>query len=312
MLFITFSLEEGLLLLANSLSQAIIKSCLAAAQRAHPLTICHFTVQATHIHLIAVVRNPEDVPGFIRYFKTESGHMINAVLGRVKRTVWCEGYDSPIVLTPIRAQLAISYLYSNPSKDNLEESIDLFPGLSSWEMFRSGIHAQSWKRLRRPAFKELPRHSSKIYAAEAERLLSEAASSETFTLDPDAWLRAFKIVDLKEQKRWNDSIVTHIRSIEERAKRRRVVEKKGVLGRHRLISQIMDLTYRPRRCGRRMCCLTEDRSLRISFINSLKILYTEATQVALKWKLGDFSSPFPPGFYPPSMPKLAEPLCALG
>jgi len=94
-LFVTFSLEQGLLLLANPLCLAIIKSCLARAQFKHPVTISAFVIEATHVHLILVVNNPEDIPGFIGYFKRESAHMLNRVLGRRKRTVWCEGYDSP-------------------------------------------------------------------------------------------------------------------------------------------------------------------------------------------------------------------------
>ena len=40
--------------------------------------------QATHIHMILVVRNPDHVSSFIRHFKTESAHMLNRILGRKK------------------------------------------------------------------------------------------------------------------------------------------------------------------------------------------------------------------------------------
>ena len=105
-LFCTCSIEEGLLLLANPLCEAIIRSCLARACARYPVRICHMIVEATHVHLVLVVINPDDVSAFFRYFKGESAHMINGLLGRNKRTVWCEDYDSPIVLTPIRALMA--------------------------------------------------------------------------------------------------------------------------------------------------------------------------------------------------------------
>src|SRR5688572_30273179 len=101
--FLTISIEEGILLLPNPLTEAIIKSCLARAQHLHPLRICHFIVEGTHIHLFVVIENPDDLCGFTERFKTESAHMINRLLGRKKRTLWCEGYDSPVVLTPARA-----------------------------------------------------------------------------------------------------------------------------------------------------------------------------------------------------------------
>ena len=33
----------------------------------------------------------------VRKFKTESAHAVNRLLGIRKRTIWCEGYDSPMV-----------------------------------------------------------------------------------------------------------------------------------------------------------------------------------------------------------------------
>jgi hypothetical protein len=41
-----------------------------------------------------VVINPDHVEAFFRHFKTESAHMINGLLGRNKRTLWCGGYES--------------------------------------------------------------------------------------------------------------------------------------------------------------------------------------------------------------------------
>lgn len=82
-----------------------------------------------------MVINPDHAESFFRYFKTDSAHMINGRLGRDKRTVRFEGYDSPIVLTSKRALIAIAYLYANQAKDNLEASIDRYPWFSTGKMF---------------------------------------------------------------------------------------------------------------------------------------------------------------------------------
>jgi hypothetical protein len=66
--------------------------------------------------MLLVVDNPDDVPNFMRHSKTESVHMINGLLGRDMRTLWCEEYDSRIVLTPLRALAFIAYMYANPAK----------------------------------------------------------------------------------------------------------------------------------------------------------------------------------------------------
>ena len=307
-LFCTFSVEEGLLLLSNSLVQAIIRSCLARAAHLYPVKICHLLVEATHVHCLLVVDNPDDVFAFMRSFKTESAHMINNLLGRNKRTVWCEGYDSPIVLTPLRALAAVAYLYANPAKDNLVESIDDYPGFSTWKMFRSGSHTKFWKRLRRPQLRTLTpdSHCTPGYAREAERLLRDAREVQRFELQPNAWLEAFGYRCPIEQGKVNERLVARIRTIEERAAKRREKEKTRVMGKERLARQAFDLTYRPERTGKRMWCLSEKRRVRVKFIRFFRELMRKARAVLAQWRMGARTVAYPPGLYPPSMPKLAD------
>ena len=307
-LFITFSLEEGLLLLANPLCQTIIKSCLARAQHLYPVKISAFLVNANHVHLILVVEDPKDVVNFIKHFKTESAHLFNRLLGRRKRTIWCEGYDSPVVLTETRALIALTYLYSNPAKDNLEESIDRYPGLSSWKMFKTGKVIRKWKRIRRPAVTKLSIHSPRAYTRESEKLLNDSKEEHSFLLSPNAWMEAFGIKDQKEQEAVNNKIIERIETLEGRASQIRKREGKTVMGRDRLINQSINISYQSKRTGKRMACLSDDIQLRIDFIGFLKDLYAKARKVLERWKSGDYSLPFPLGLYPPSMPKLAEPI----
>jgi hypothetical protein len=309
-LFCTFSLEEGLLLLANPLCLAIVKSCLARGRELYPVRLCHILVEVTHIHLVLVVIDPDDVEAFFRYFKTESAHMINGLLGRDKRTLWCEGYDSPIVLTPTRALIAIAYLYSNPAKDNLETSIDRYPGFSSWKMFRSGKLTRQWKRLRRPQFTPITRDANNLrgYTKLAAEVLAASEDIQTFTLEPNAWMESFGYHSLEQQQKLNEQLIARIRLLEERAEKKREREKKRVLGRDRLLVQVFDTSYRPKRLGRRMWCLSEKRSVRVKFIKVFKALMQKARAVRKRWKLGDVTVPYPPGLYPPSMPKLANAL----
>ena len=258
--------------------------------------------------MILVVDNPNDVIDFIKYFKTESAHMLNRVLGRRKRTIWCEGYDSPVVLTETRALITLTYLYANPAKDNLEESIDKYPGLSSWKMFRTGKVRKRWKRIRRPAVNKLLIHSPRTYAREAERLINDSREEHSFLLFPNAWMEAFGIKDPKEQEAVNNKLIDRVRTLEERAANVRKREGKTVMGRERLMNQSMNISYQSKRAGKRMACLSDDIQLRIDFIEFLKDLYAKAREVLERWKSGDYSLPYPLGLYPPSMPKLAEPI----
>ncbi len=309
-LFVTFSMEEGLLLLCNPLCEALIKSCLARGQFMYPVTICGILVETNHVHIMMVVDNPSDVPGFMRYFKTESSHMLNRILGRRKRTIWCESYDDPIVLTLLRAILVMAYIYSNPAKDNLAESINEYPGVSSWKMYIRGEYKKTWKRLRRDDFSYLPKDAQNLrgFTKEAHRVLSRSKSSHEFVINPSAWLEALGVDNKEEQEEIHKKVQGRILKIEERARAKRKREKKQVIGVEKLKAQTFNLTYQSARTGKRMWCLSEKRAVRVKFIRFLKNLFQSAREVQERWVLGDFSVPYPLGLYPPSMPKLAEPI----
>jgi hypothetical protein len=126
-----------------------------------------------------------------------------------------------------------AYIYSNPAKDNLVRSIDEYPGFSSWQMFTSGESTKVWKRLRSPQFLALTTdsHNLRGYTKEAERLLAESSESQTFALEPNAWLEAFGITDPEQQQRINQRVIERVRTLEERAARVRERKRKRVIGR---------------------------------------------------------------------------------
>jgi hypothetical protein len=303
------SVEQGLLLLSNPLCLLILRSCLARAAHLYKVDICHFLVNATHIHMVFVVINPEHACKFIGYFKAEVAHRINIIFGWKKRTVWCEGYDSPVVLTPIRALMTIAYLYANPAKDNLEQSIDHFPGLSSWKMYRRGELLRQWKFVRRPAFSYLPKdaHTLEGYTREARRISSSTKKTHIFELKPDAWLEAFGVTSPEERSLWNQRVVERVRTLEARALMVRAQQGRTVIGHQKLLRQRITFDYHPtKRSGRRMWCLSEKRSVRVRFIEEFKELLRRARRVYERWHVGDYSIPYPLGLFPPSQPRLCE------
>jgi hypothetical protein len=119
-------------------------------------------------------------------------------------------------------------------------------------------------------------------------------------------MEAFGYLAPEDQQAINKRLIQRIRLLEERAARLRVFNNKRVIGREKLLNQVLDISYRPERIGRRMWCLSEKRSIRATFIRFFKELMHEARAVRQKWKLGDLTVPYPPGLYPPSMPKLAN------
>lgn len=315
--FLTTSVEEGLLFPSNPLIKLLIESALGRAQELYDVEVNHKLIEPTHVHLVVTIHNPDDVKGFMERFKTESAHYINRLLGRGKRTVWCEGYDSPILLTKEDVMRIIAYIYSNPSNDALEDTIDNYPHISSWKDFRRTIATNNsldvkivkkvpW--IRRSMIAPLKSLATALHRLKeiADDLLAKAKEFHTFTIKPNGWMKCFGITDPKEIEEINREIVQMVRNTEKENREARKKENKRVIGAKRLVTAPINPFYRPQRTGRRMLCICHDKKIRRQFINTVKDLIERAKRVYRLWMLGDFSLKYPPGLYPPSFPKLAN------
>lgn len=309
-LFVTTSVEEGFMFPPNDLIRLLVLNCLAKAQMHNPVDVCHFLLESTHLHMILYVTNPDDVKGFMERFKTESAHAINRILGRTKRTIWCAGYDSPVVLNLETAIGKIVYIYENPSKDGLVDSVDIYPGISSWGYFRRGSTEYKTWLIPRDEIRALPEGpiSPQIYKNKA-RILSKNRKSCTFEINPNAWMKAFGVTDTASQKEINDLIVTRVAEKEKLYREERRSENRHTIGVNRLMATRPGTPYTPIRVGRRMLCHCNDREIRMRFISFAKRLIALAIDAFGRWRQGDIV-PFPLGLYPPSLPKLGEPLGA--
>lgn len=303
-LFVSTSLEEGLLLPPNPLINLILESCLARAQTLHPVKICHHVFESNHAHFIMAVDNPEDVPAFMGRFKTESAHAINKILGRQKRTIWCEGYDSPPLLTVSQVKNEINYIYTNPAKDGLEDSIENYPGLSSWEAFKASEEATiECPRIRRPMVPDPGMMEEANPSQIAETLRSTIKAKQELKITPDAWMDCFNILDAAERQTINEEIQNRVAEDESRYKKDRMEQGRRAIGRARLIKARMNLDYRPEREGRRSICMSDDKEIRRAFIADVHAKKAEGKLVQAKWKVGDYSHPYPAGLFPPSLPR---------
>ena len=163
---------------ANELVTFLIKSAMLRALRLHPIKISHFIVNGTHIHMIIRVWNPEDVPGFMERFKTELSHYLNNLVGRNKKTIWSDGYDSPAIILADDVIDKIVYLYTNPVKDGLIDSINHYPGLSSWSSFNNRKSHIKGRLICRDDVVEVDQNGGSEYFYKKKRILSLAGGKE--------------------------------------------------------------------------------------------------------------------------------------
>jgi len=206
------------------------------------------------------------------------------------------------------------YMYTNPVKDGLVATIDEYPGVSTWSMFLSGKHKRKCPRIRRHMYPTLERQDLTLEQFEAHRAQLESQSTETSILQihPNAWMEAFGIRDKQVQRDINARLVKEIRQRERGYQKERKAANKSFVGADKLRRQGIDMSYIPKSHGQRMWCICPDKKLRKRFIAFVKQLLVKAKEVLERWKQGDYTIPYPLGLYPPSLPKLAEPMRGFG
>jgi len=250
----------------------IMQSILASAQTLYPTTVCHFVIMANHMHLLLVVQDPEDFVSFIGYLKRESAHAVNRLLGRKKHTVWCDRYDDPKILDPEKAIQRIVYLYTNPQKANLVETIDQYPNLSTWQAFLSGGTESFVGRIPRNAITELPERA--LSPSQQQRFTAEledfSAEEQTLLIEPDAWMKCFSDLEGQDPEAINTRIVQEIREQETQLQKTRATQNIPVIGARRLENGDMRKSYMPKKRGKRMICLSSVIAYRKRFINFYK------------------------------------------
>lgn len=305
--FITCSVEQGIMFPANPLAQFVIKAALLRAQRLYDIKISHFIVNGTHIHMIVRVKNPEDIVYFMRSFKTESATYTNRILGRHKRTVWCEGYDSPNCLNMEDVIDRIVYLYDNPVKDGLIESIDNYPGLSTWDMFNGSRLKIFGTFLSREDFYPVSQNQNYSEFKKHAEELTKVGMRKEVKFDPNDWFKAFGVTDHEEIDDINDSICTMIKEREKQKQEEYEEAGKSFMGRKKLENQGIDIHYeRKKQEGRKLWVICKNEEQRNLYIAFLKELAREAREVYRAWCKGDTAKRMPAGVFAPTMPVVAN------
>jgi REP element-mobilizing transposase RayT len=127
---------------------------LARAQTLYPVEIVAFILNANHLHLLLIPIDPINFSLFVGYVKQELSHAVNRIKGIRKKTIWCDGYDSPLLLDAMNAKHYMSYIYTQAQTAHVVNTIEQYRGPSSWGMFMSGSSKISVPRLLRTEYRQ--------------------------------------------------------------------------------------------------------------------------------------------------------------
>ena len=191
---ITSRIKSGLPFACNSLIELIIKSTLARAQCFYPVKITHLIFMGNHFHILLYVQDAFDVVNFIAYLKKQLTDFINRLTGKSGSRWQCR-FDAPTVIDPKKTLTEILYLYNNPVKANLVESIHDYPGVSSLKALSSteDVFVEEFPRIR---IKDLPcLKNNKLSDFEVQELIKKltnpAIARHKLKIYPYIWAKAF-------------------------------------------------------------------------------------------------------------------------
>jgi REP element-mobilizing transposase RayT len=298
------SVQFGLPFVIAPYMEFLLKGILAAAQSLFPVTICHMVVMANHIHLIIIVKDPADVPRFMDYFKTESAHVINRLMGTTGRSFWCEGYDDVPILSAKKFLERMVYLYLNPVKAKLCLRARNYKGIHTYGALINGDTTETWRKVSRSEIPELPEGElSRTFEAELLEKFSKARGlNYQLKIEPWAWLRIFP--DSKDWKR-KEVLSRFVRMLSDAEEELNLDETKII---PEVVQRAREIRtpYQSKRSGKKMLCFSDCAEQRKQFISYIKEKSTLARDAYQRRSRGDRTALPPPGFFLPGGMLLAN------
>ena len=294
--FITSSTLTGLPFIPNLIINTILRGIIARAQKLYGQEICHFVFMANHFHLILLVTNPETVPDFIGYIKAKSANAINRLLKKGKQPVWCDGFDSPVLLDAATVIEKIIYTYANPAKARLVDSISQYPGISSWNAFTKEEKPKYIRWIMPSTITPLP-SPDMTHTEQVKYLISLQHNNKAhykLTFSPNAWISSFP--ELREQtpEQINNKIISRVKNQEAE-----LAKEKPAMGSAQLQKQPLDKEHTRKKDGKRMICLGSAKEKRINFISWFKAISAKAAEIIYNAIHLNIHEPLPPGFFAP-------------
>ena len=317
-----FRTLEGLPFVATAYMKLLLLGIMARAQRDHKIVLCHFIWMGNHAHILAIFKDSDQAKNFYSEVQKKITDSIKSLLGLPHLRLW---ERRPVAAPVLDLQAAIqqtAYLYANPSRAGLIDSISQYPGCSSWDVFKQALAAteetntltasSTIKTVWVPFSKIplLPAHSLKKHAdLDFASQLAKLGRPHDLEVHPNAWMECFGISSPNEVAATNQKILNLTLEMEEQHRKERALNNKSVLGEKLLRVQNILRHHVPagRRSRRRIFVICSDRDQRLEFIAKVKHLCCIARD-CYQDALRGVSRVWPPGMFRPPMRALASAL----
>jgi hypothetical protein len=155
-----------------------------------------------HPHIIVVAKDKKACTQFYGELQKQLTEAVKRLCGLEHLTLWKSNGTSVIAYHDEETVCyRIAYLYANPARADLVDTIQDYPGFSSWREFKrnkdslEAASSEEYQWIRAPFIEQLPRLAvNRIEDMQiCGRWKKIAKDSHELVVEPNAWMRAFKI-----------------------------------------------------------------------------------------------------------------------
>ena len=314
---VCFRARVGIPFPPNDTINLIILSAMARANWDNKVIICDIIWMGNHPHLILISIDAERFSAFLAELEKTLTEDIKRLLGLDFLHLW-EG--RPTIARIGDAEKVMqrkAYLYANPSRAHLVDTIEHYPGVSSFQAFKKATSQPvdfsvsediPWIRLAtikplgtRSLSPEQDRHYHK-------HLIGQAKTTHPLTFHPNAWMKCFGIKD-SEVEAINKRIFEMILNSESLSRQERLAKGFSTFGINKLKAEPIMKPHIPKKKERKIFFLASTFETRLAMLNDFLAFDDQCTRCYQALRKGDTSISWPPGAFRPPMGILANALC---
>jgi hypothetical protein len=294
-------------------ANALIEGVIARAQRDEKVDLCNFVSMNNHFHFHVL---PSDTPHHVCCFYGEIQKKLTdslrSLLGKARLSLW-EHRASMIRVESLDDVInRLVYIYTNPQSAGLCDSIETYPGLSSWQAFTSckpEIDASvekvvKWYPLK--CLRRLPDNwclTERQDASMNKRLIEHRnAVEQVLVIKPFKWLERYNITSPAEIDEIRNFIIARVREKERELRRQRQLERRQVACPKHLSTRQFYESHYPKKHERNIFIICKNHLIRRQLIQSYKRVVEECHELYDELKRGIQGLKWPEGVFIPWCP----------
>ena len=302
--------KVGLPFVCTNYMKLIIEGIISRVQRDSKVVLCHMNFMGNHPHMMVVAKDSLECTRFYGEIKKQLTDAIKNLSGKDNLSLWQKNGTSVSHYGDVAGVVErIAYIYANPANAHLVDSIERYPGLSSWEAYQQtpntllAKHKKLCPWIRLPAISKLPSRSmsdsqDKFFTT---RLKHCSKKKHELIYHPNAWMLSFDVSE-QEVQSINENILNRLRGMEQEKRNERVNKGFRVKGANKLKAEALNLTYRSKNRSIKIFAYALDPVIRKKLIEEYKLFCDECDECYKRWKVGDYLVQWPPGAFLPPMP----------